>query len=100
MLFPESFRPVSLTVANQHNSPTSFFALHHSPSENGSQTQLNEKKILLVLHGYPQNHTLYYALIEKLAKRGVLEEWHIIIPDLPGCVSRHHVLIYSDTHLL
>jgi len=78
-LFPESFKAVSLSPSSSPQ--TSFFALHHTaPANPGS-------KLLLLLHGFPQNHNLYHPFVAQLSKLGFLNEWDIIIPDLPGYVD-------------
>lgn len=75
-LFPESFKAVSLSLPSSPE--TSFFALHHTaPANPGS-------KVLLLLHGFPQNHNLYHPFVAQLSKLGFLNEWDIVIPDLPG----------------
>lgn len=77
-LFPESFKTVSI---NPVSSPgTSIFALHHK----ASGTNSNSRKVLLLLHGFPQNHTLFHVFVSELSKLGFLNEWDIVIPDLPG----------------
>jgi haloacetate dehalogenase len=80
MLFPESFKSVSVTLPDDPD--TTFFALRHSAT-----SQVTPRKVFLLLHGYPQNHTLFYAFIKCLGNLGVLDKWDIVIPDLPGLVS-------------
>ncbi|KAJ7593847.1 putative epoxide hydrolase [Mycena floridula] len=72
-LFPETFKPITVRLDNG----TSFFALH-------SQTSSPTKKVLVLLHGYPQNHTLYHRFAHELLKLGMLGSWDVVIPDLPG----------------
>ncbi|KAL8292811.1 hypothetical protein RQP46_000505 [Phenoliferia psychrophenolica] len=80
-MFPPSFAPTTTVFpspeAGSLASPTSVFALHHQPPK-------ASKNVLVLLHGYPQNHTLWYEFVASLAPTGVLDEWHIIVPDLPG----------------
>lgn len=42
----------------------------------------------MLLHGYPQNHTLWYLVAQELEAQGVLDEWDVLIPDLPGYINR------------
>jgi len=81
MLFPESFQKVSVALtakSGRGSPPARIFSLRHSPSVSGS------RKVLLLLHGFPQNHTAYYETVKELSKAGVLEQWDVVIPDLPG----------------
>ena len=77
-LFPSSFSDVlvSIPAPTVDSDPTIIYSLLHRP-ENATQT-------LVLLHGYPQNHTLWRHVAEKLP----LTDWNVIIPDLPGCVPR------------
>ena len=85
MLFPESFEEVfvTLTAKTQPGSPppAKIFALKHSPS---LPSEAEPRKVLLLLHGFPQNHTAYYETVKELSKAGILEHWDVVIPDLPG----------------
>jgi len=85
MLFPESFEEVfvTLTAKTQPGSPppAKIFALKHSPS---LPSEAGPRKVLLLLHGFPQNHTAYYETVKELSKAGILEHWDVVIPDLPG----------------
>lgn len=76
-LFPSSFSAVlvKLPAPKLDADPTILYSLIHRPSK--------PKNTLVLLHGYPQNHTLWHTVAAKLP----LEDWNIIIPDLPGCVS-------------
>jgi haloacetate dehalogenase len=78
MLFPESFKSSLLSIKSDQPG-TKIFALHHS------RTRDNEpRKVLVLLHGYPQNHTLFHGLAGHLADLGVMKEWDIVVPDLSG----------------
>ncbi|KAL0566923.1 hypothetical protein V5O48_015077 [Marasmius crinis-equi] len=85
MLFPDSFeeRTVSLGQVEDREGlpPAKVFALHHTGPANISTAN---KKLLILLHGYPQNHTLYHLFVQELARLGALKEWDVVIPDLPG----------------
>ncbi|KAJ3845478.1 putative epoxide hydrolase [Lentinula raphanica] len=92
MLFPESFQKVFVTLnaAKSINEPAAtppvkIFALRHSPPQSPLLTSSEDsRKVLLLLHGYPQNHTLYYETVQELSKAGILNHWDVVIPDLPG----------------
>ncbi|KAK4705204.1 haloacetate dehalogenase, partial [Phenoliferia sp. Uapishka_3] len=80
-MFPASFKPTTTVFPSPESgslaSPTSIFALHHQPPA-------ESQNVLVLLHGYPQNHTLWYEVVAELAKVGILEAYHVVIPDLPG----------------
>lgn len=40
------------------------------------------RPLLLLLHGYPQNHKMWLSFAARLP-----EDWPLLIPDLPGCAS-------------
>ncbi|KAJ3790743.1 putative epoxide hydrolase [Lentinula aff. detonsa] len=89
MLFPESFQKLFVTLSTTQSAsdrpPVKIFALRHSPSQLSILTPSERpRKVLLLLHGYPQNHTLYYETVQELWKAGMLEHWDVVIPDLPG----------------
>ncbi|KAM0746319.1 alpha/beta-hydrolase [Meredithblackwellia eburnea MCA 4105] len=84
--FPESFEPTTTTLKSPESGslapPTSVFALHHK-AKNGEAVS-KTGNVLVLLHGYPQNHTLWRETVVELQKAGVLDNWDVIIPDLPG----------------
>ncbi|KAJ4483415.1 putative epoxide hydrolase [Lentinula aciculospora] len=89
MLFPESFQKVfvSLSTTNSESRatpPVKIFALRHSPQLPIVAAHQASRKVLLLLHGFPQNHTLYYETVQELSRAGILEHWDVVIPDLPG----------------
>lgn len=88
-MFPASFVPTTTIITPTGDSgslasPTSIHALYHK--RNSNSTSNSNSKTILFLHGYPQNSALWYLTIEELEKvyPNVLEEYDIIIPDLPG----------------
>lgn len=44
----------------------------------------DKNKVLLLLHGYPQNHTLWSEVASLLQETDVYNDYTVIIPDLPG----------------
>ncbi|KAJ4497137.1 Alpha/Beta hydrolase protein [Lentinula lateritia] len=95
MLFPESFQKLFVTLSTTKNGsqsgatvlqvPVKIFTLRHSPIQSSIVAPSEaSRKVLLLLHGYPQNHTLYYETVQELSKAGMLESWDVVIPDLPG----------------
>lgn len=82
--FPASFSPRTLTVPHSVDrslAPTSLFAQVSSPSSATTP-------VLVFLHGYPQNHTLWAPMMRWFAERhsDVLDKYRVVVPDLPGCV--------------
>lgn len=59
--------------------PPRLFTLH-CPARRPTATP----QVLLFLHGYPQNHTLWYEVVNKLLDSGAADEYDIVVPDLPG----------------
>ncbi|KAK7472333.1 hypothetical protein VKT23_000452 [Stygiomarasmius scandens] len=100
MLFPESFKEKSVILNISQEGirlpATKLFTVHHSPISNATS---RDKKVLVLLHGYPQNHTLYYGLVHELSLLGILEEYHIVIPDLPGYGRSSKVPSADGSHL-
>ncbi|THU89771.1 alpha/beta-hydrolase [Dendrothele bispora CBS 962.96] len=100
MLFPESFSEKSVILNLSQEGirlpATKIFTLHHSSVSN---TPARDKKVLVLLHGYPQNHTLYYELVHELSALGILEEWDIVIPDLPGYGRSSKIPSADGSHL-
>ncbi|KAF5355552.1 hypothetical protein D9758_006302 [Tetrapyrgos nigripes] len=96
MLFPESFKEKSvllnLSQEGIRRPSTKIFSLHHSPT-------VSNKKVLVLLHGYPQNHTLYYDFVRELSVLGILDEWDIVIPDLPGYGRSTKIPSADGSHL-
>ncbi|KAJ3865449.1 putative epoxide hydrolase [Lentinula novae-zelandiae] len=95
MLFPESFQKLFVTLSTTKSGsqsgatvlqvPVKIFTLRHSPIQSSIVAPSEaSRKVLLLLHGYPQNHTLYYETVQELSKAGMLESWDVVIPDLPG----------------
>lgn len=87
-MFPSSFVPTTTIITPNGDSgslapPTSIHALYHKRTNLNSTSS---SKTILFLHGYPQNSDLWYLTIEELEKvyPTVLEEYDIIIPDIPG----------------
>ncbi|KAL0067048.1 hypothetical protein AAF712_005832 [Marasmius tenuissimus] len=84
MLFPDNFVEKSVTFNDLKDgveSATKVFTLHYTAPAN---TTAPKKRVLVLLHGYPQNHTLYYSFVHELLVSGALNEWDVVIPDLPG----------------
>ncbi|KAF5384564.1 hypothetical protein D9757_006484 [Collybiopsis confluens] len=85
MLFPTNFQEILATVPAKGElgvgPPTKIFALRHLASDTSPSTP---RKVLLLLHGFPQNHTSFYATVQELSEAGLLKHWDVIIPDLPG----------------
>lgn len=75
-LFPSSYSAVlvKLPAPTLNSDPTILYSLIHRPAK--------PKHTLVLLHGYPQNHTLWHTIAAQLP----LEDWNILIPDLPGFV--------------
>lgn len=88
MLFPASFVPSHTLLALDGSSgspspPTLIYSLIHEPVYQATSTANTPRKILLLLHGYPQNRDLWYEVVARLGEK-ILEEYTIVIPDLPG----------------
>ncbi|KAK1224780.1 hypothetical protein PQX77_012298 [Marasmius sp. AFHP31] len=84
MLFPDNFVEKSVTFNDLNDgvqSATKVFTLHYTAP---ADTTASKKRVLVLLHGYPQNHTLYHSFIHELSVSGALNEWDVVIPDIPG----------------
>lgn len=89
MLFPASFKEgtalITSTGSDSTLPQTSIFYLCHRATKPTST-----KQSVIYLHGYPQNHTLWHSTIDELVAKhpSILEEYDILIPDLPGLVKQ------------
>lgn len=94
-MFPSTFVPTKTVFASPEAGSvaesTVVFALHHPPPQ-------PSENVLLLLHGYPQNHTLWHEVVAELEKHGVLSSWHILIPDLPGYGQSRKVASPDGSH--
>lgn len=80
-LFPSSFKEVTVKLPNPAGaSPTSICALHHTPTTPPS----HDRKLVILIHGYPQNHTLWYETVAEFQSAGALLDFDVLLPDLPG----------------
>ncbi|GAA5925988.1 hypothetical protein JCM3775_005169 [Rhodotorula graminis] len=82
--FPPSFKPVEHSIphscAPDDLPPSSLFALASSPPSSGS-----DKPVLVLLHGYPQTHTLWQPVSAWLdANTDIFARYRVLVPDLPG----------------
>ncbi|KAI5475252.1 hypothetical protein MNV49_001699 [Pseudohyphozyma bogoriensis] len=91
-LFSEAFKPVSHAF-HADSVDVSIFGLHAAP-----QKIVGTPKVLLLLHGYPQNHTLWHLVAAELETAGILTDWHVLIPDLPGYGSSKKLASDDGTH--
>lgn len=90
--FPSTFTPRTLSIPHSLSpslSPTTLFAQVSS-----TPTASRDSPVLVFIHGYPQNHTLWAPLMRWYEQEGseVLRRFRVVVPDLPGCVT---LLLFS-----
>ncbi|KZO95573.1 alpha/beta-hydrolase [Calocera viscosa TUFC12733] len=64
-------------VTTQVPSGAQLFALY-LPAEIPDEARSDVRPLLVLLHGYPQNHKMWYSFARHL------RDWDLLIPDLPG----------------
>ncbi|BGP39407.1 hypothetical protein JCM10450v2_003359 [Rhodotorula kratochvilovae] len=86
--FPPSFTAVEHTVPHSLHPdslpPSSLHGLVSSPTSAAGESG-DSRPVLVFVHGYPQNHTLWQPVMQWLARESdLLQTFRIVVPDLPG----------------
>ncbi|GAA5994567.1 alpha/beta fold hydrolase [Rhodotorula paludigena] len=86
--FPASFAPETFSLPHSHAQDSlpasSLFALVSRPTSSPDAAH-SAAPVLVFLHGYPQNHTLWSPVLHWLDQHtDVVQRFRIVVPDLPG----------------
>ncbi|BGP07415.1 Fluoroacetate dehalogenase [Rhodotorula toruloides] len=97
--FPPPFTPRTLSIPHSLSpslTPTTLFAQVSSPP-----TAAPDSPVLVFIHGYPQNHTLWAPLMRWYEEGGseVLRKFRVVVPDLPGYGKSRKVISSDGSHL-
>ena len=79
---PGKFTSNYFSVPPAKEDPECKVAIHYLLHKSAASKEGKDRKVLLLIHGHPQNRLIWHRVCKQLVSDG--DEWDIVIPDMRG----------------